>query len=181
MNKLIAQIDSYKNNIITKDELKDVLVNHISRLNIEFLEDRFGKVENIGNMLGFYEVADAIYDYIPDLMLSNETTSCLKVGKLEAIKLLFSPKLDITNKIERAIGRIRDLHDRKKLSTIRYEITFRDLSGQQLFHSEGLKVLKDKIVTVEKKERISIVYSYTDILSDLKDLVSNIDCKLREI
>ena len=173
MDELIQQINLYKNDELTEDALKLLLVNHISRLNIEFLEERFGKVEDIGNMLGFYEVADTIYDVLKEDFKLTEDDLDKNIYVSVPVNmgdLLSSPKkFSIHNTVEKVVGKIKDLHDRKKLKTIRHKIEFTSISDMLQFTSE-LKLVRDRIASIEKHDKSLIIFTYLDIEDELISL-----------
>lgn len=146
---------------------------------VEWLEDRFGKVENIGNMLGFFEVADTIEAYIPEF---------LPVSRWQALKLLFSPKpqISLDDMVEGALGKIRDLHDRKKLSTIKYDITFCKDSNLHLAQikefTDACKLHYHEIACIEKRDSNKLwVYTYVDFRSQLHDILGgHFACDVKE-
>ena len=149
---------------------------------IEWLEDRFGKVENIGNMLGFFEVADTIEAHIPEF---------LPISRWQALKLLFSPKpqISLDDMVEGALGKIRDLHDRKKLSTIKYEITFKASSGRGTSNSQiedfkdACRLCYHEIACIEKRGSNKVwVYTYVDFSKQLSNILANrYNCDVNEI
>lgn len=147
---------------------------------IEWLEDRFGKVENIGNMLGFFEVADTIEAHIPEF---------LQVSRWQALKLLFSPKpqISLDDMVEGALGKIRDLHDRKKLSTIKYEITFCKDNNLHLMQirefMNACKLHYHEIACIEKRDSNKLwVYTYIVFSKQLSNILGgHFACDVNEI
>ena len=182
MKELFIKIDEYKSGLIDKEELNKILVEHISRLNIEFLEERFGSVENIGSMLGFFEVCNVLYESLEkDLKLEKEEDIHLKVPLTVADRFKEYKVVSINDLIERALGKLKDVHDRKKLTTIKYEVTFKSPKSL-LSLSEDLKLVRDRVASLEKHENKLIIFTYEDIQTELVDLLKNkYDCDLKEI
>ena len=185
MDELLQKIEEYKHGSISTPELQEALNLHISRLNVEFLQERFGKVENIGNMLGFYEVADTIYDVVKkDFNLTEEDLDkdiyvSIPVGLFDSFS---SPKkFSIHNTIEKIIAKIKDLHDRKRLNTIKYKLSFKNTKDMIKLH-EDLKLFGDRIASIEKHDKDLIVYTYMDIQKEIISLLKDrYDCDLTEI
>lgn len=137
---------------------------------IEWLEDRFGKVENIGNMLGFFEVAETIYENIPEL---------LPMSRWQALKLLFSPKpqISLDEMVEVTLGKIRDLHDRKKLTTIKYEIEFESRQDIKHFYEDCKKHYHEIACIEERSINTLWLYTYVDFDKQLSDILDGVyDC-----
>lgn len=182
MDKLLKQIEDYKNGNLTTPELQEALTLHISRLNIEFLEERFGKVENIGSMLGFYEVCDVIYESLEkDFKLAEEEDIKIKVP-VTILDLFKSPKIiNINDNIEKALGKLKDVHDRKKLDTIKYELIFR--TSKDIFNFvEDIKLIRDRVASLEKHEKKLIIFTYEDLQNEIVDICKNrYDVDLKEI
>lgn len=185
IEELLEQIELYKENKLEKDKLVNAVKEHISKVCIISLEGRFGKIENIGSQLGFYEVADTIYDVVKkDFNLTEEDLDKdiyvnVPLGFFECF--LASKKFSIHSTIEKIIAKIKDLHDRKRLSTIKYKLSFKSTKDMLKLY-EDLKLFGDRIASIEKHDKDLIVYTYMDIQKEIISLLKDrYDCDLTEI
>ena len=174
--EILDKLLQYKQNNLTDEEMLSYFEDKVVEHGVRKLEKRFGFLENIGNMLSFTEVADAIYSKIPEK---------ISIPRIEILKMLFQkePKWDIDNMIEEAIGKIKTINDRKGLKTKKYEAVLQDDHEAGLFLGQLCYNLRDKIDDMEKYKNTVTIYSTSDIWDDIvkilemHDIIANVEEK----
>ena len=171
MDILLNKLQEYKNNNLSEADILNFVQDMINEYGIKKLEDRFVSLENIGNMLSFSEVTDAIYSKIPERV---------PVKRSDAFKMLFQkqPALDIDELVEEAIGRIKQLNDRKKLHIVKYRAIFVCNNDAETFTKMIKNICADKIDRIENTENFVTVYAVSDIWENIISICENNDLEI---
>jgi len=158
--EVLDKLSQYKQNSLTDEEMLSYFEDKVAEYGIRKLEKRFGFLENIGNMLSFTEVADAIYSKIPEK---------ISIPRADILKMLFQkePKWDIDDMIEEVVGKIKTINNRKGLKTKKYEVVLQDDYEAGLFVGQLCYNLSGKINDMEEYKNTVTIYSTGDIWDDI--------------